>query len=69
MVNTVLSRFELKFMKFYAYIFGYAILNCQCKMYSRCILSYKNAPHQRKQRHAWRAYQRKKENIAEKQHF
>jgi len=25
----------IKFMKFYTYVFGYTILNCQHKMYSR----------------------------------
>jgi len=29
-------------MKFYAYVIGYTIVNCQYKMYCQNILSYKN---------------------------
>jgi len=57
----------IKLTKFYAYI-GCMSLNCQHKMYSRCIISYKNEPYQRKHRHACCAYQRKK-NTTEKQCF
>jgi len=61
-VKQIVGKNVIKFMKFYTYTSWLHDSKLSTLMYSRRILSYKNAPYQRKHRHACCAYQRKKSN-------